>query len=1029
MNHPARAMFRRHRPPRSLIALLALAPAAMHAHEEWNNLHITYSARAAYTYPFDGRTPKIAAVLLNHYDTLAPATVFSFTVNGRPPATGVFPSFPNGGNIVADPQNFGFASVLTAGVYDGRTIPAPTIGETKDYVFQFVFALAPGAVAPAPAGTGPSNPDPDNNGDPPGTTTAVVRFTNLGDNPLLAGPLGISGTLRLPIGPTATGVRIEVATPFSNWFPITFTAAAAGNGSAYSFSQALPARDDWHVRFSATGFESRLLPVGYVNDPHPPMDLALSPSLAPEIDYRRAAAIATPTGFWRGAVSESEGTFVVFPGQENWRAAATETEARALRTASRITKYKFDGTRLWEHAPGWETWAGDMTPDGRFVAYAPNPTVLPFYTPAENKLVLLDGATGAVIWTKSAAPADAAIGRKLDSLEIAFSPDARWIAVGSVGTGAVTLVERATGVFAWTVPGAGTTSFGQVRKLRFSADSQFLFCGSGDSSLRKLRVTDGAVRWKIFAGGWPSVSGLDLTPDGTWLVAGTKSLDATMVRASDGFQQWQRETQYPDAVFAPDGRHLVTAGGQVFRTLDASLAGMTKTDALARFTPDSRAIVQFDRELKLYDLGGKVLRTFEASGIATAAGEPPQWAYLTRDARYAIILARDMANPLQTGIAIYERRAAVATTGAPVITAQPLAQTVATSGAATLSVTANGAAPLSFQWRKNGADLATAAASAGPTFALVNASAADAGVYTCVVSNAAGTITSAPALVDVAAADTANPSRLTNLAVRANVGAAPLIVGFSVGGAGTSGPKLLLIRGAGPSLTALGVTDALADPRLGLFSGTTSVLANDNWGGDAQIAALAGQLGAFPFAAATSRDAALAAIAVGGSYTAQLASADATGGTALAEIYDGSSSYSATTPRLVNVSARTDVGGASLLIAGFVIAGPTAKTVLIRGIGPSLASFGIRTALADPQLTLFRDGTLVAENDNWYDASNAVAIVTTAAQVGAFGLAPVSRDAALLLSLPPGNYTAQVSDTAGRGGTGGTALVEVYEVP
>src|SRR5262249_45835460 len=152
---------------------------------------------------------------------------------------------------------------------------------------------------------------------------------------------------------------------------------------------------------------------------------------APDLDYRRTATIATPTGFWRGAVSENEGTFVAFPGQLNWKATTTDADARALRTAARIYKYKFDGTKLWEAAPGWEGWGGDMTPDGRYVAYALNPTASSFYTPTENKLVLLDGATGTTIWTRSAPPADAAIGKKVASLEVAFSPDAKWLAVGS----------------------------------------------------------------------------------------------------------------------------------------------------------------------------------------------------------------------------------------------------------------------------------------------------------------------------------------------------------------------------------------------------------------------------------------------------------------------------------------------------------------------------------------------------------------------------------------------------------------------
>ena len=997
-------------------------------HEEWNTLHITYSSKSSYTYPFDGRSPKIGAVLLNHYDTVAPETTFTTSINGQRADSAGFTPFPNGGTLAVDPFNFGYATVTTFGVWDGRAGPAPAVGETKEYAFQFVFSLVPGA---APKNSPTPDPDPDNNGDPPGTQTARVRFTNLGDSPTLSGPLPLSGTVRFVSGTNATtaattlpaNVRVEVATPYSKWFPVTAVPSTSSPGTV-AFAHALPARDDWQLRVSADNFGTQVIALGYVNDPHPPIDVTLAASPAPTVDYRRTTTVSTATGFWRGAVAESEGTFVVFPGQETWKAAATDADARAQRAASRIYKYKFDGTRLWEHAPGWETWGGDMTPDGRFVAYVLNPTVQPFFTPTENKLVLLDGVTGTILWSKSAPRTDAATGQKLESLELALSPDARWIAVGSVTTGAVTLVDRATGNFAWTMPRAGTTNFGQVRSLRFSADSQFLFCGSGDSFVRKLRVSDGAVLWKTFAGGWPNVNGLDLTPDGSWLVAGTKSLDATMIRASDGFFQWQKETQYVDAVFAPDGRHAITAGGQIHRTIDGSIAGLTAAPAIARFTPDGQYVVQFDRELRLHDLGGKLLKTFEASGIGTGAGEAPQWSYLTRDGRYAIMLARDMANPPQTGIVIYERQPSSITADRPAITAQPLAQAATIGATATLAVGTTGAGPISFQWRKDGADLMGTSAGSS-TLVIPNAAATDAGGYTCVVTNAAGSVTSAVAALSVVASDPTNPPRLTNLAVRATVTGTPLIVGFSVGGPATSGTKTLLIRGAGPSLAALGVSGALADPRLGLFSGTASILSNDNWSSDTRVATLATQVGAFPFSAG-SRDAALAATAVGGSYTAQIASADATSGTALAEIYDASGTFGVTTPRLVNVSARTEISATNLLIAGFVIAGPAAHAVLIRGIGPTLAQFGIRTALADTQLALFRDGVLIASNDNWYDAPNAVAVATTATHVGAFSLVPTSHDAALLLSLPPGNYTAQVRGA--NGAVDGTGLVEVYEV-
>jgi len=189
-------------------------------------------------------------------------------------------------------------------------------------------------------------------------------------------------------------------------------------------------------------------------------------------------------------------------------------------------------------------------------------------------------------------------------------------------------------------------------------------------------------------------------------------------------------------------------------------------------------------------------------------------------------------------------------------------------------------------------------------------------------------------------------------------------------------------------------------------------------------------VGAFPFVGPASKDAAFAALPVPGGYSIQLSNGDLAnpGGTGLAEIYDVTSAFTADTPRLINLSARYPVNGpTSPLTAGFVVTGAAARNVLIRGIGPALAQFGVADALANPQVTLFgRGGTIVATNDDWFDAPNAVAIASTSAQVGAFALPIGSRDAALLLSLPAGSYTVQVSPA---NGSAGSALVEIYEVP
>jgi hypothetical protein len=88
-----------------------------------------------------------------------------------------------------------------------------------------------------------------------------------------------------------------------------------------------------------------------------------------------------------------------------------------------------------------------------------------------------------------------------------------------------------------------------------------------------------------------------------------------------------------------------------------------------------------------------------------------------------------------------------------------------------------------------------------------------------------------------------------------------------------------------------------------------------------------------------------------------------------------------------------------------------------------LALFGVGATLRDPTLKIYQDGRLVAQNDNW---STALAENTSAAaESGAFALAADSKDAAIVLTLEPGSYTAVVS---GVGDTSGTGLVEIYEL-
>jgi glycogen operon protein len=277
-------------------------------------------------------------------------------------------------------------------------------------------------------------------------------------------------------------------------------------------------------------------------------------------------------------------------------------------------------------------------------------------------------------------------------------------------------------------------------------------------------------------------------------------------------------------------------------------------------------------------------------------------------------------------------------------------------------------------------------------------------------------------------------ARLINISVRSSAGsgAQTLIGGFVVGGSGT---KDVLVRGDGPVLASFGVTGVLTDPVLTLYNSSSVALAsNAAWGGGATLSNAFSQVGAFPLPSG-SNDAALLSTVSPGAYTGNISSTSGDSGVALVEIYDADAGTP--TARFINLSARSEAGtGSQTLIAGFVINGTGNETVLIRGDGPVLTSFGLSGVLEQPQLTLYDStGAKIATNTGWNNpsaiGSSAVpATVSMAtsedfAHVGAFAFPTGSADSAFLVTLPPGAYTAQVT---GFNGTTGVALVEVYEV-
>ena len=347
---------------------------------------------------------------------------------------------------------------------------------------------------------------------------------------------------------------------------------------------------------------------------------------------------------------------------------------------------------------------------------------------------------------------------------------------------------------------------------------------------------------------------------------------------------------------------------------------------------------------------------------------------------------------------------------APAITTQPTSRSAAVGSSTTFTVVATGTSPLTYQWRKNGTAVSGATAA---TFTIANVATSDAGTYTVVVTNSAGSLTSTGAVLTVTAAPTGPTNRLSNLSVLTTLAADQILtVGFTMSG----GAKSVLLRAAGPGLGALGIPGTMADPKLTLYNGSTALVTNNNWAGDTAVATATAALGAFAFPSAASLDAALVA-SIDGGRTAQVSGP--AGGTVIVEAYDAGTGNAT---RLTNLSALNQVTTANRLIAGFTIDGTGSKQVLIRAVGPGLTTLGVPGALSAPRLELYNSSqVLTHSNEAW-----ASSLSTTFGAVGAFPLTVGSKDAALLVTLPAGGYTVQVSGVAG---ASGLAIIEVYEVP
>lgn len=316
---------------------------------------------------------------------------------------------------------------------------------------------------------------------------------------------------------------------------------------------------------------------------------------------------------------------------------------------------------------------------------------------------------------------------------------------------------------------------------------------------------------------------------------------------------------------------------------------------------------------------------------------------------------------------------------APAITGQPSSASVQVGGAASFTVQASGDPAPTFQWLKDGADLSGGTSA---TFSIATVDAADGGDYTVVVSNAAGEVTSAAAVLTVTAA------------AAISISSAPASVDVAPGGTA----NLSVVASSTGPLTYQWFQFRAGVGLRSLAGKTAASLAFTN--------AQASDMGFY-----------FVRISNGGeTVDSDFATLTLSGGTS----------------RLANLSTRGSVPANGTLTPGFVLRGDGSKQLVVRAVGPELANFGVGNAMSDPNMGIVPLNGAVAEiiNDNWADASNAAEMASTSAGLGAFPLTSNSFDAAVLatVDLPnsQGNRAHTVQIRSGDGSAGIT-LAEVYD--
>jgi sugar lactone lactonase YvrE len=329
----------------------------------------------------------------------------------------------------------------------------------------------------------------------------------------------------------------------------------------------------------------------------------------------------------------------------------------------------------------------------------------------------------------------------------------------------------------------------------------------------------------------------------------------------------------------------------------------------------------------------------------------------------------------------------------PSISTQPVSQTVNAGSGVILSVVASGSSALSYQWYFNGSP---AAGATGATLSFSNVTAANGGAYSVVVTDSSGNRTTSDSVT--LTVSTVAGSAIATQPMSQTIATGSTVV-FTVGANGSVQSSLAVPAGETAKLSS-GTTYQWQ------FNGANLTDGSGISGSAGPQLVIQG-----------------AGVANTGDYACIVTTGGVASTSNSASLLVGSVSSPG---YLINLSARGFVGtGNGVLIGGFYIVGSTSRTVLVQALGPALSGEGVSGVLQHPALTIHNaTGATIYSNTGW--GSSQLLLNAAAAAYANPVLLANSGDSEVLLTLPPGGYTAEIS---GADGGTGVALCAMYQLP